>query len=303
MDNVLAQVVTGAITGSLYAMVAVAANLTFRAVRMVNFAQGPMMLVAALLSATLVRAGPLTGLPGPLAAILAMLVSLAVLVAVLVLTEALIARPALRAGGMLGWVFATFGIGIVLQGIASLVWGSGGLAFPDMIFTAQSSLPIFGLQIQLRAVALPALAIAVLIVTEVLRRWTLWGQALRAVSMSADLAALQGLPLPRIALLASVASATLAGLAGILMAQISGTIGPAFGLRMMMLGFVATLIGGLGTTTGAIIGGLVVGLADAVIGTVSQAPSAGHAALLALLILILVRRPQGLFGRVEIVRL
>jgi branched-chain amino acid transport system permease protein len=301
MDILLAQLVTGAATGSACALIAVAANLTYRAVRTVNFTQGPMMLVAALLTTNLVRVDPLIRLPGFLAGPLAALISLAVLVCVLVLTEAFIARPALRARGMLGWVFATAGIGIVLQGAAGLIWGSGGLALPDVILTAQSYFPLFGTQVHLRMVAIPTIAVAALFIIVVLLRVTPWSQASRAVSMNPDLAAVQGLPLPRIALLTSVASAALAGVGGLLLAQISGPIGLGFGLRAMMLGFIAAVLGGLSSTRGAIAGGLLVGLADTLIGG-ALAPSAAHAILLALLVLVLARRPQGLLGQPEIIR-
>lgn len=292
MTDILAQVITGATMGCVYALIAVASSLTYRIVGTVNFTQGPMLLVAALLTASLARIVP----PNWLAAQIAALVSLALVVGVLVLTEALIARRALRVGGMLGWLFATLGIGIVLQGAAVLIWGSAAVPFPDVIFTARSYLPLFGAQIPLRKVAIPAIAIAAIVLTETLLRTTLWGRAMRAASINADLAAMQGISLSRVALLAGLVSALLAGLAGLLMAQIAGPIGPAFGLRLMMLGFIAALLGGLGSTRGAIIGGLLVGLADGVIGGL-LAPSAGHAILLAVLILLLTHRPRGLLGR------
>lgn len=289
MDFSLIQL--GAAAGGAYALIAVAANLTFRSVRAVNFAHGPMMLSTALLASSLAQTGPLARWPAFLAAPLAALISLAVHICVLALAETFIARPAQRARGVLGWVFATVGIGIVLQGAAGLIWGLGVSPQPSVIL-----LPLARGMVGwgLSAIAILALLLALLLLCS-----TGWGRALRAVSTNPELAAAQGLPLPRLALQASIASAALAGLGGLLLAQISGPIDPDFGLQAMMLGFIAALLGGLGNLAGAIIAGVLVGLTNVLIGD-ALAPSAAHVLLLTVLVPVLIYRPRWLPGRIGI---
>ncbi len=272
MDHLLSQVGAGATLGSLYALIAVAANLSYRAAGIVNFAQGPAMLAAAALTIVLVR---WFALPGPLAA----LASLALLVGVLVLTEAVIARPAQREAGRLGWVLATLGIGIGLQGAAALILEPGPITVPDALF---------GLHLEWRPPAIAAIAVAAIAATGIPTRIVWPGAALRA----------------------NVTSAVLAMLAGLLMAQLGTPIQPGFGLNslgmgslgmgFMGMGFLAALLGGLGSTRGGIAGGLLVGMGETLAGATASASA--HAILLGLAILILIFRPQGLFGVPEAAR-
>ena len=267
MDHLFAQVGAGAALGSLYALIAVAANLSYRALGNVNFAQGPAMLAAAALTIFLAR---WFALPGPLAA----LASLALLVGILVLTEAVIARPAQREAGRPGWVFATLGIGIGLQGAAALILGSGPMTVPDALF---------GLNLAFRPAAIATIAAAAIAATGIPTRIVWPGAALRA----------------------SVASAVLAMLAGLLMAQLGTPIQPGFGLNSlgmgsMGMGFLAALLGGLGSTRGGIAGGVLVGMGETLIGPTASASA--HAILLGLAMLILIFRPQGLFGVPEAAR-
>jgi branched-chain amino acid transport system permease protein len=295
MSSILDQISGGLVAGSFYALIAISAHLTFRNRRYFNFAHGPMILFAVFLTAELARTLTIAGLPAGLSNLLAASIGLVVSASIAVLGENLIARPAMRLRGIPAWVLATFGVGIVLQGMAGLLWGFDPVLFPDVIFRPDAAWLLAGRPVPLRAVAIPGIALGTIILTLFLRQ-TIWGQAYRATSMNADLAVLQGIPVRRLAIYMSVASAGLAGLAGLLAAQVTVSIGPAFGLRMMFLGFTAALLGGPGSASGAIVGGLLVGMADTLI-TSSDFPSAGHACLLAVLVLLLTWRPRGLLGR------
>ena len=104
-----------------------------------------------------------------------------------------------------------------------------------------------------------------------------------------------------IVLLSYIASGLLAGIAGILVAQIGGTVDPAFGFDLMIFGFVAAVLGGIGSSVGALTGGVLVGLIEKLVGGYIST-SAGHGIVFCLLILMLVARPQGLFGERDIVK-
>ena len=96
-----------------------------------------------------------------------------------------------------------------------------------------------------------------------------------------------------------IASGLLAGISGILVAQIGGTVDPAFGFELVIFGFVAAVLGGMGSTPGALAGGIIAGVLQQMVGGYISS-AAQHGMAFALLVLILVVRPQGLFGQREI---
>jgi branched-chain amino acid transport system permease protein len=293
VEFVLALVLAGISVGSVYGLIAIGLNLTYWTTRTMNFGQGSVMMLCAMLTAVLVGTG--------LADALAALIALSVIVVVMIFTEACAVRPALKIGGSMGWAVSTLGVGIILQGVAALYFGSQAVAFPDMIFTAQDFISIFGQRFALQYVAVLVTASTLVVALEVLLRVTVWGRAMRAVSMDADLAAVQGIPIRAIVLLSYIASGLLAGIAGILVAQIGGTVDPAFGFDLMIFGFVAAVLGGIGSSVGALTGGVLVGLIEKLVGGYIST-SAGHGIVFCLLILMLVARPQGLFGERDIVK-
>jgi branched-chain amino acid transport system permease protein len=141
--------------------------------------------------------------------------------------------------------------------------------------------------------------VALVVVFELLVRGTVWGRAMRAVAMDQDFAAVIGIPVRAIVLGSYIASGLLAGVSGILVAQIGGTVDPAFGFELVIFGFVAAVLGGMGSTPGALAGGIIAGVLQQMVGGYISS-AAQHGMAFALLILILVVRPQGLFGQREI---
>jgi len=293
MEEFLTLLLAGISVGSVYGLIAMGLNLTFWTTKTMNFGQGSVMMLCAMLTAFLVTMGWLHAL--------AALAALGVIVVLMVLTETFTVRPALKIEGSMGWAVSTLGVGIVLQGIAALYFGSQAMAFPDMIFSAIDTIEVFGVYVSLQYLAVLVLALLLVVVFELLVRGTVWGRAMRAVSMDADLAAVVGIPVRWIVLGSYIASGLLAGVSGILVAQIGGTVDPAFGFELVILGFVAAVLGGMGSTTGALVGGIVVGVLQQMVGGYIST-AAHHGMAFALLVLILVVRPQGLFGTREIVK-
>jgi branched-chain amino acid transport system permease protein len=234
-----------------------------------------------------------------LALFLAVLGALAIIAGLGMFIERYTVRPALKGSGSMGWVVSTLGFGIFLQGVAAKWFGSQAVAFPDILFSAQDYVSVFGQYVSLQYLVVLVVAVALILLLELFVRKTVWGQAVHAVSLDPELATVQGMPVRWIILGSFVASSLLAGIAGILIAQIGGTVDPAFGFDLVLLGFVAAVFGGMGSSIGALVGGLVVGLISKLVGGyVSTA--AEHAIAFALLMAMLALRPQGLFGRPEV---
>jgi len=208
-------------------------------------------------------------------------------------------RPALAAGGSMGWVVATLGFGIFLQGVAAKVFGSQAVAFPDILFGPGDTLSVFGQPVSLQYLLVLGVAVALIVLLEAFKRGTVLGQAVHAVSLDPELAAVQGMPVRGIVVGSFVASSLLAGIAGILIAQIGGTVDAAFGFDLVLLGFVAAVLGGMGSSVGALLGGVAVGLISKLVGGYLST-AAEHAIAFALLMVMLALRPQGIFGRLEV---
>jgi branched-chain amino acid transport system permease protein len=290
----LTLVLTGISVGSVYALIATGLNLTFWTTRTLNFGQGSIMMLCSLGFAFLV----MSRVSLPLAICLCLLIS--GLIGVVV--ERLTVRPALKRGvGSMGWVVSTLGLGILIQGLAAKFFGSQAVAFPEILFSVRDSIRIAGVALSLQYVVVIVITLVIMSALELLLRYTRWGHAVRAVSADAELARVQGIPVDLIVISSFVASSLLAGLAGLLAAQIGGTVDSSFGFDLVLLGFVAAVLGGMGSTAGALAGGIGLGIITKLVGGyVSTA--AEHGIAFALLMLILALLPNGFFGRSEVRR-
>ncbi|HYG85406.1 MAG TPA: branched-chain amino acid ABC transporter permease [Azospirillum sp.] len=290
MHFLLQLIFSGICVGAVYALIAMGLSLTFWTTRTLNFGQGSLLMTASVATVALLGAG--------LPVAVALLFGVLLVGALMILAELIAIRPLLKAGDSMGWVVSTLGFGLFLQGFVSTFFGSQAIAFPSLVFDAMDYVDVAGVQVSAQYLAVLALSLALMVAMELFLRRSAWGRAVRAVSHDADVAALAGIPVRRVVVLSFVASGVLAGIAGVMVAQITGTVDPSFGFNLMVLGFVAAVFGGMGNTLGALVGGIALGVIEKLVGGyVSTA--AEHAMAFAILMAILAVRPQGLFGRKE----
>ena len=273
--------------GAIYALIAYGFNVTYWTLKVVNFAHGSCLMISVMLSLAAYRIG--------LPILLAMLCGIGITALMVGVLERIAVRPVLKRANGMGWVVSTLGAGIVLQALATLIWGTQAMAFPSFLFESTDYLTLLGVQVSLQLVLVCVAALLVMLVLEALVRRTIWGKVLRAAAFDPESARLRGIPVQRVVTLSFVVSGALAGLAGVLIAPISG-IDPGFGLNLMIKGFVAAVVGGLGSSLGAMLGGLAVGVIELFVGGyISTAWRNGVVFLL--LLLVLMAHPQGLLGR------
>ena len=289
-----ASLILGGISvGAVYALIALGLNLTFLTTRTLNFGQGSLMMLAAVSAVLLAGIGAnlYVGLLGGI-----------VLVGVVAaLTESIAIRPIAKVGGSMGWVVTTLGVGIFLQGFVAKFFGSQALAFPSFLFSARDFVSIGGVRLSAQYLAIFVIALVLVIAFELFLKRTAWGRALQAVALDPDLASVMGIPVRRVVMLSFVGSGVLAGVAGVLVAQITGTVDAAFGFNLLILGFVAAVLGGIGNTWGALLGGVFLGVVEKLVGGyISTAAEQGIA--FALLMVALAVRPHGLLGEKEVVK-
>ena len=283
----------GVCVGAVYALIALGLNLTFWATRTMNFGQGSLMMLCAVIAVMVLNGG--------FDIWLGLLAGVAVAGIIAAATEAIAIRPIARLTGSMGWVVTTLGVGIFMQGFVSKFFGSQALAFPSFLFSPRDYIDVLGVRLSLQYAVILVIAVALVLLFELFQKRTAWGRALQAVAADQDLAAVMGIPVRLVVTLSFVGSGLLAGVAGVLVAQITGTVDAAFGFNLLIFGFVAAVIGGMGNTWGALVGGILLGIMEKVVGGyVSTA--AEQAIAFALLMVMLAVRPEGLFGEKEFVK-
>lgn len=293
MKFVFTLIVAGLSVGSIYALIAITLNLSFWTTRTVNFGQGAVLMLCAMSTAFMARSGmPIW---------LAVGLGIAAAAIAMVTIERISVRPALRVAGGMAWVVSTLGFGILLQGLVAKYLGGQAIAFPDVVLTSTTFVDLFGVRVGAQYLVIICFSLFTIVVLDLTLRRTIWGRVVMAVAQDRELAGVFGIPVARVVTISFALSGVIAGVAGILTAQLIGTVDPAFGFSLLISGFVAGIVGGFGNNWGALVGGLLVGVIEQLVsGFVSTA--AGHGVSLALLMAILALRPQGLLGRAAVLK-
>lgn len=299
MTDLLQALLSGLALGGIYALVALGFSITQTTTRTLNFAQGEFLVVGALVSvaALLLLSGK--GQGGVLAAAdvtlwrygLALLVSLAVLAAMGVLLYLAAVRPFVGAGGM-SWVMSTIGFGIIVQNTALMLWGPAPLVMPSPL--GDSVIRVAGAGVRAQEILVFAVTALVMLLLDHALRRTKVGKAVRAVAANPQAAALMGINVSAVVVLAFVLSSGLAGLAGLLIAPIT-TASVFMGLSIALKAFSAAIVGGLTSPRGCIAGGFLLGCVEAGVGL--WRAEMREITIFGLIILVLVFKPEGLFGR------
>ena len=277
-------VFSGLALGSMYALVALGYSITYVTSRTVNFAQGQSVMVGAVVAYALYVGAGWPFVPSVLATLLT-------LAALGVLVERVAVRPFL-ASASIAWLLATIALGVIAENVAMLTFGKDARAFPSSL--AQRAVTVLGAGVYPHELLVPVVGVALMVLVELAFRRTLAGRALRAVAFDHDAARLMGIDVTRTISAAYALSSVLAGVAGILLApllNVSATMGTTLGLK----GFAVAIIGGIESARGIVVAGVLYGIVEAIV--------AGYLGTgvreivgFALVVLVLLARPWGLFG-------
>ncbi len=307
----LQNLLNGLAIGSVYAIFALGYTLVFSILRVINFAHGAVFTVGAYLTYVLtgsafgfnglLRGQSLPfGLPFPVALLLGAL--LAGLVAVVI--ERLAFRPLRRRGAdPLLTLVSSLGVAVALVNILQFLVGAEIYRYPS---TALGSLPTavnFGsatapLPVRTVQIVIFAAAMVIVALLTYLIRGTRTGKALRAVSEDATTARLLGIDTDRLILVSFFLSGFLGGIAGSLVGLSVSIAGPYFGIAFGLKGLAVIVLGGLGDIPGAVVAGLVIGVAEAFVP--GEYVAYRDAVAFVVLFAVLLVRPQGLLGRAQV---
>lgn len=293
MQALLQNIINGLAQGSVYALVALGYTMVYGVLQFINFAHSEVFMIGAFAGiflygwAASISSSPLFQFA------FVMLGSMFVCTSVGLLIERIAYRP-LRNAPRLNVLITAIGVSLLLQNLGQVVFGSDPRVFPALIQTrslfASDELVLSNIQLIVILVS----ALLMVILHWVVHR-TKMGTAMRAVSYDIQVANLMGIPTDRIVVFTFVIGTSLAGAASILYGLSYPKIEPMLGVMIGLKAFVAAVFGGIGNIVGAALGGIILGIAEAL--TVYYVSSSFRDAIaFTILILILLLRPAGLLG-------
>jgi len=281
--ELLQQIFNGLTIGSTYALVAIGFSVVYGALGLVNFAHGDILMAGAFTTYGLYA----LGVPLPLACLGGIVVGSLLAVAV----EEVAVRPVLTQHLLIP-MMTTLGAGLIIRNVVERIWGNGTLPFPS--FTGGGYVHIGDLQISKSAVVTLIVAFIAMIAFLAFLKFTKAGFAIRAVAQDMTAARLMGVPVNRTIAVVYLTGGAMGVVGGLLYANTLEVVYLGMGFAVLLKGFAAAIVGGIGNLQGAMIGGLIIGVLESTVG-----PAAGSyrdAVAFVLLIAILLVRPTGLLG-------
>ena len=284
MINFINQIINGLSTGSMYALVAIGYTMVYGIAKMINFAHGDIIMAGAyfaLLSMSYI---------GPIPAILFSILATAALG---VLTEKVAYKP-LRGKGSLEVLITAIGVSYLLENVFLLIFGSAARTFPQIM--PKGTINLGGISIKyITLITLIVTAVCTVILLFFINKTKL-GKAMRAVSEDQGAAQLMGINVDTTVSLTFAIGSGLGAIAGVIYGCAYSLITPYIGLMLGIKAFIAAVLGGIGSIPGAMVGGLMLGVAESL--TIAYISSDfSDAVVFGILIIVLLVKPAGLFGK------
>ena len=285
MQEILQQLINGISLGSIYALIALGYTMIYGIIKLINFAHGDIYMVGAYLGFYAITLG-IPVLP-------AILISMAVTSLLGVLVERFAYRP-LRHAPRISVLITAIGMSFLLEYVTMAIVSPTPRTFPATI--SDISFDVAGLIISGQQLLIMGVTLVLMLILTYIVRSTKIGKAMRAVSYDTEAAQLMGINADRIISITFAIGSALAAVAGVLIGIYYNAIDPLMGLMPGIKAFVAAVFGGIGILPGAVVGGLVLGIVEAFISGFGFSMFRDAAAF-AILILVLLVRPAGIFGK------
>jgi branched-chain amino acid transport system permease protein len=295
----LNNIVDGLSIGSIWALIALGYTLVYGIIELINFAHGEVFMIGSFVSVSLYATlGMTTSTSAPLIilGILAVLVvSMIASGSLNVMIERVAYRP-LRNAPKLAPLITAIGMSFILQNVG-LLWRGSPDSPPDLIHSQQQVLDIGGVTFVRSDFFAWIVTIPLLFTLLWFVGRTKYGKAMRATAQDPDAARLMGINVDRTIALTFLSGGLLAGAAGLIYALYNGTIQFNQGFTAGLIAFTAAVMGGIGNLKGAVVGGLIIGIIQQTVESrVTNGSAWAPVAVFGILILVMVFRPQGLFG-------
>ncbi len=286
--KLLAYLVSGISLGSIYAIIALGYTMVYGIAKMLNFAHGDVIMVGGYIS---YLAATNLGLP-PVVSILAAMAFCTVLGIVI---EGLAYKPLRQAPG-LAVLITAIGMSYLLQNSALLIWGATPKSFPSVVNLPSLSLLGGAVKVSGETLVTILANIVIMIALTLFTGQTKMGKAMRAVSEDKGAAELMGIDVNLTISVTFAIGSALAAVAGVLLCSAYPNLMPTTGSMPGIKAFTAAVFGGIGSIPGAMAGGILLGVIE-ILGKAYISTELGDAIVFAVLIIVLLVKPSGLFGK------
>jgi branched-chain amino acid transport system permease protein len=278
---------TGLTTGAIYALIALGIVIVYRATNVVNFAHGEMFMLAGFMAWT---AHVTYGLPY----VSALAIAVAATFALSLLIYQFAFRPLMTSKDLNPILLVMVGLSFVLKGVARDVWGGKGdnLTFPPLV--SPEPIQVAGVMVMSQQLVVLIAAFLVMAALLLLLRYTRAGKFMHATADNPKAARLVGLRVDRVYMYTFGVGAAVAAISAVLMAPLT-LLNPDMGFGLFIKGFAAAVLGGLTSVAGAVVGGLLLGIAEQMSAGYIESGTQEVAAFV-VIVLVMIFIPTGLFG-------
>ncbi|EXU78643.1 branched-chain amino acid ABC transporter permease [Comamonas aquatica] len=302
MDIFLQQIINGLTAGSVYALVALGYTMVYGIIGLINFAHGDVVMVGAMIATSVVLA--LVGHYGDVSVFVAvgaaLVVSIPVCMALGWTAERIAYRP-LRRAPRLAALITAIGVSIIIQNVAMMFWGRNYLNFPHII--EPSVLQLGDARLSMLQIAIMLGSALIMVALLLLVHKTRLGMAMRATAQNREVAGLMGVNINTVISAAFLIGSALAAVAGVMITSYYGVAQYTMGFMLGLKAFTAAVLGGIGNLGGAMLGGLLLGLIEALgsgyVGNLTNGVFGSHyqdVFSFIVLVVVLIFRPSGLLG-------
>jgi branched-chain amino acid transport system permease protein len=297
MQTLLQNLLNGIAAGSIYALIALGYTMVYGILKLINFAHGDVFMLGSYVGfyAGNYFAAKMGGHSSPLRAALVMLLAMLVCGLFGYLNERIAYRP-LRNAPRIASLITAIGVSFLLEYGGQFLFGPDPKFFPTLVEKKLYS--FHGITTTNYQFIVLVVAIFFMALLQYIVYGTKFGRAMRAVSFNFETASLMGIPTNTIISMTFVLGSMLAAVAGILFGLSYPKIDPLMGIMPGLKAFVAAVLGGIGNVPGAVVGGILIGIIDAFVGGSAYSNWRDAIAFL-ILIIILLFRPSGLFGKYQ----
>lgn len=285
MEFIISVLLSGIAVGGQYALIAIGYTMVYGILRLINFAHGDVFMVAGLMGIYFAATMPLY-IALPLVIIMTVVLGFVI--------ERVAYKP-LRTAPRMSVMISAIGVSYLLQNLVCYITGGLAKQFPEIPLVSQS-VRVFGVKDKLAVFISPLVAVVLMVVLVLIINHTKFGMSMRAVSKDFETAQLMGVKINSVISMTFVIGSFLAAVASILYFSNYGQVSPMIGAMPGLKAFVAAVFGGIGSIPGAVIGAFIIGICESFIKANENIAVFSNAFTFALLIVILLCKPNGLFG-------
>ncbi len=284
----LSYLINGISLGSVYAIIALGYTMVYGIAKMLNFAHGDVIMIGAYVV--------LTAITGGINPLVAVLLSMVICTVLGITIEKVAYKPLRNATSPLAVLITAIGISYLLQNVALIVFGAESKSFPDIIKVP--AIKLAGGELVISGVAMVTIIACVIIVIALsfFVNRTKQGRAMKAVSEDKSAAQLMGINVNATISLTFAIGSALAAIAGVLLCAAYPSVTPYTGAMPGIKAFTAAVFGGIGSIPGAMIGGILLGVIE-IFGKAYISSQVADAIVFSVLIIVLLVKPTGLFGK------